>query len=493
AKELILNEKSCSANAVKKIYEKYDELLSQSGSKLINLRRADLKSLAMQLISYIMGMHLPESKVKPNSIVAAEDLSPFEFMKLKENNIIGIVTIKGGPTSHVAILARTYGIPYLIVNDHTILNFENKTCILDCINGSLIIEPNDNHIRLYRTLYNKYSKLMKEFIKYARNPAKTLDGIHVKVECNIGTIEDLRLLDEYGCDGVGLFRVEFIYINKDRPPNEEDLIKTFTKIVNISGEKDIVIRAPDLGADKPVSYLDFEDESNPQLGLRGIRLLLKYKDELLYPFIKAVMIANKHKKLKLLLPMVVSVGEVLEVVKIMNQVIQDLGSSMKNIDIPELGIMIETPATVFIIDQFIEKTPIKFVSIGTNDLTQYILAADRTNPKLSSIYDELHPSVLRALKQLMDRIHQTNRSINVKVCGEMAGQTRALPILLSLGLRELSVAPPFVGKIKYYISNIDLSKIRDTIIKIIETSTTLNEIENYIKAIYKERGLEYFP
>jgi len=493
AKELILNNRLCNVSAVKKVYEKYDRLLSQSESELINLRRADLKSLAMQIISYIVGRGAPEFRIKPGSIVVAEELSPFDFMKIKESGVRGIVTIRGGPTSHVAILARTYGIPYLIVGDYSILRLTGKTCVLDCVNGSLIVDPDVNYVQLYKTLHDKYNELINEFAKYSRSPAKTLDGIYVKVECNIGTVEDLRLLDYYGCDGIGLFRVEFMYVNRENPPNEEELIKTFFKVVNLASREDIVIRAPDLGADKPVSYLDLANENNPQLGLRGIRLLLKYKDELLYPFIKALVIANMHKKVKLMLPMVTSVDEVIEVVKIMDQIAQDLGSSIKNVNLPDLGIMVETPATIFIIDQFIEKTPIKFVSIGTNDLTQYILAADRTNPRLFGIYNELHPAVLRALKQLVDAIRNANRLIDVKICGEMAGQTRAIPILLSLGIKELSVAPPFVGKVKYYISKLDISKIRNKVLEIILSSSTPEEIEHYIKNIYREYGLEYIP
>ena len=493
AKELISSERLCSAQAVKKIYEKYDDLLSKSGSELINLRRADLRALALRVISYIMGKKTKGLETKTNAIIVSEEISPFDFMELRRNNINGIVTIRGGPTSHVAILARTYGVPYLIINDPFILGFNNKKCVLDCLNGYMIIDPNEEYIRKYSTMQRKYAKLMKEFKKYSKEPAKTKDGVNVKVECNIGMIEDLRLIDEYGCDGIGLFRIEFMYINREYPPSEDDLIESFTKITNIVRNKEIVIRAPDLGADKPVKYLDFGNENNPQLGMRGIRLLLKYKEEILYPFIKSLILTNKNGNVKLLLPMITSIDEIMEVVKLIEQVVQEIGNSAKNIHIPDLGIMIETPSSIYMLDQIIEKTPIKFISIGTNDLTQYILAIDRTNPRLSHMYNELHPAVIRALRQVMDIVHSAPRNIDVKVCGEVAGQTRAIPILLSLGIRELSVAPTFVGKVKYYISKIDLEKIKRSILNKILKSSSAEEIESYIRNIYREINLEYIP
>lgn len=493
AKEAILSDKLCSATAVKVIYKKYDQLLSQSGSELIQLRRADLRSLATRLIMYLLGRDRISTYVKPGSIIAAEDISPIEFMELKRIGIKGLITATGGPTSHVAILARTYSIPYMIVSDYSIRELQGRKCILDCLNGLLIIDPNDEYSKYYNSLTEKYAKLMDYFAKSSKEIAKTVDGIRVKVECNIGTIEDLRLLDEYGCEGVGLFRIEFIYIDRRTPPTEEDLISIFTKISNLAGNKEVVIRAPDLGADKPVEYVDFSGEHNPQLGLRGIRLLLKYKDELLYPFIKAFLIANKNKNMKLMLPMVTSINEVIEVVKILEQVVQDYSSSLKDSSVPELGIMVETPAAVIILDQIIKKTPISFISIGTNDLTQYVLAVDRTNPKLNYLYNELHPAVLRSLKQIVETVNKVERPISIKICGEFAGQTRAIPILLALGIKELSVAPTFVGKVKYYIKNLKIIEIRDEILNLIASALSPEEVENYIKKLYNRYKLEYIP
>lgn len=494
AEELVFKNKLCALNAVVDTFVKYDQLMAESGSELINLRRSDLKSLVSYVVMHLKAKESTEYIQFEDAIVYAEELSPIELMKLKNTPLKAIITRHGGPTSHVAILARTYGIPYMIVADHPLQELVGKTCIVDAFNGKLIIDPNKEKLNEYREIKERYDKLANIFKQHSKLEARSIDNIHVKVNCNIGLLEDLRLLDEYGCDGVGLFRVEFMYIRRKTPPSERELADLFDKISRHTSGREVIIRAPDLGADKPVEYVDLKSESNPQLGLRGIRLLLKFKEELFYPFLRAFISTNKDGNMKLLLPMVSSIEEINETVTLINRVLHELrDESSTTFQPPKLGIMVETPAAMLILDSIVRKTPIEFISIGTNDLTQYILAVDRTNPRVTYLYNELHPAVLRSIKHIVDVANSTGRVIDVELCGEMASQVRALPILLALGIRKLSVSPSHVGKIKYYVSSIDVSRIKSRIMTALLTSTNHEEIEKIIREIYSEFKVEYIP
>ncbi|MEM4452444.1 MAG: phosphoenolpyruvate--protein phosphotransferase [Thermosphaera sp.] len=494
AEELVFKSRLCGLNAIINTYTKYDQLLAVSGSELINLRRSDLKSLVSYLVTYLKGAESTWSIHVEDTIIYAEELSPIELMKLKNSNLKAIVTRHGGTTSHVAILARTYGIPYLIIPDYHLQDYAGGLCVVDAFNGKLIIDPPEGTLKEYVGLKEKYERYARVFKEYSKLEAKSIDNVHVKVNCNVGLLEDLRLLDEYGCDGVGLFRVEFLYIRRRTPPTEKELLEFFDKISRYTSGREIIIRAPDLGADKPVEYLDFKSEYNPQLGMRGIRLLLKFKEELFYPFLRALVSVNKEGNIKLLLPMVTLIEEINETVALINSILDELREEFHAPPKPpKLGIMIETPSTVLMLDKIIEKSPVDFISIGTNDLTQYILAVDRTNPRVAYLYSELHPAVLRSIKHVVEVINSANRKIEVEICGEMASQTRALPIILALGITKLSVPPSHVGKVKYYVSRINISIIKSRIVDAILTSTSSEQVEKIIREIYSKLGLEYIP
>jgi phosphotransferase system enzyme I (PtsI) len=268
--------------------------------------------------------------------------------------------------------------------------------------------------------------------EYAFRRAVTLDGQEALILCNIGNVEDGRVASTQGCDGVGLFRVEYLYMST-RPPNEEILIRSFTKVAGFFENKPVVIRAPDLGADKLPPFLSIR-EDNPLLGLRGIRLLLEYRSSILEPFLRGFLKAyGASSNLKLMIPMVSRPSEVYEFIEVLESTASRLGLSYPSE--LELGIMIETPSSAVLIDKFAKIPHIKFVSFGTNDLTQYILAVDRTNPKLASLY-----------------------GVHVEVCGEIASKPLAIPILLALGIRTLSINPRYVGLIKYVINNLELKR-----------------------------------
>jgi len=318
--------------------------------------------------------------------------------------------------------------------------------------------------------------------------ATTLDNYIVDVLCNIRDLEEARVASSSGCDGVGLFRIEFLYMMKEKAPGEDALYNTFIKVAEFFRDKVVVIRAPDLGADKPLPYLILK-EDNPFLGLRGIRLLLEYREEIFKPFLRAFLRALRvYENLRLLLPMVTTTREVRETVELLNTLIEELRPDDKMLSSIKIGIMVETPAAALMIDKLVETGLIKFVSYGTNDLTQYTLAVDRGNVRVSYLYDELDPALLRLLEISVSKALE--KSIEVEVCGEMASKIPAIPVLLGLGIRGLSVNPTQVGLVKYVISKLSVNSVKKELLSRVLSSSNNEESRRSIREYMVSIGLE---
>jgi len=485
ALELVSREGVCSSLAVKKVYEKYAEMLRSAGSELFAFREADLKVAAELLLRDILGQKGSQLPMDfANKVVIGEELGITEFFELLRLNIKGLVTKTGGLTSHIAIVARSNSIPYIIIPQLNIEEIkDNAQVIIDGLNGVLILEPDDTTLKLYEEKAENYWRTLEKIKRYAYEKAVTLDGYSVKVLCNIGNMEEARVASNLGCDGVGLFRIEFLYM-RDKPPTTTELREVFEKTASFFENNPVVIRAPDIGGDKPVPYISLK-EDNPFMGLRGIRLLLEYKEELFKPFIEAFLEAFKnHRNLKLLLPMVSRISEVVETIELLEETARRMNIDISNL---ELGIMVEVPATAILIDKFAELGKISFVSYGTNDLTQYVLAVDRTNPKVGTIYDDLHPSVLRLLSFSMSKAAEKN--LEIEVCGELASRQLAIPILLSLGVKGLSVNYNVVGVVKYTIQGISLKEIRTQILSQILNSNSGKDVKEILRQYLSLKGL----
>jgi phosphotransferase system enzyme I (PtsI) len=450
ARELVENSNVCGELAIKQVLDKYVELMEQSGSELFALRKSDLADIALALIEHLSrGRVLGDVVGVKDRIVVAEELTPTVFFRIQRAGVKGIITAKGGITSHVAILARTYGIPYVILPSLDMASIgDDVIAIVDGFDGKVVVNPSNELMEEYMKKVGILNELRDVLKKYVFEKAETLDGYEVEVLCNIGNVEEGRVASTQGCEGIGLFRVEYLYMSS-RPPVEEVLVNTFTKVANFFEGKPVVIRAPDLGADKPPPFISIR-EDNPLLGLRGIRFLLEYRNEILKPFLRGFLKAYaQSKNLRLMIPMVIKPSEVYEFVDVMNIVAQELGiSCVKDL---ELGIMVETPAAAVLIDKFAKIPQLRFVSFGTNDLTQYVLAVDRTNPRLVRMYNELEPSVLRVIARGVNEARK--HGLKVEICGELASKPIAVPILLAFGFRSLSVNPRYIGTIKYIIKN----------------------------------------
>jgi len=458
--EYVSNQNICASLAVKKVYEKYAEMLKGSSSQLFSFREADIRVVAEFFLTELLGLSR-EKLVEDfrDKIVVSDELGISDLLEFTKLGIRGLITRYGGITSHVAIVARNNRIPYVIVQDLDIDNLkEDEYIIVDALNGVVITEPDESTLREFEKKAENYRRAMEEMLKFAHEEAYTLDKYNVKVFCNVGDLEEARLASTLGCDGIGLFRIEFLYM-KNEPPEVNELREVFEKTALFFKNKPVVIRAPDIGGDKRVPYIDIKEE-NPFLGLRGIRLLLEYKDELFKPFIRAFLEAFKnYSNLRLLLPMVSRVSEVNETVELIDEIAKEIDVDVSKL---EIGVMIEAPSSALMIDKIASTGRVRFVSYGTNDLTQYVLAVDRTNPKVGAIYDDMDPSVLRLLNISMSEARK--HGLGVEVCGELASRQLAVPVLLSFGVNALSVNLSSVGLVKYTIRGIDLGEVESKIL-----------------------------
>ncbi|MCC6035068.1 MAG: phosphoenolpyruvate--protein phosphotransferase [Desulfurococcaceae archaeon] len=490
AKDIVRSENICSELAVKRVYLKYRDSFRESGSSLIALREADLRSIASSLIKYLMGYTEGGGILDiRDKIIIAEDVTPTDMIKFAKEGVKGVVTLKGGVTSHAAIIARSNDIPYIIIPEIRLDDIKDgEIAVLDALDGLLVVKPGESELEKYMAKLTRFEELKSIIRRNAFIKATTLDNYIVDVLCNIRDLEEARVASSSGCDGVGLFRIEFLYMMKEKAPSEDVLYNTFIKVAEFFRDKVVVIRAPDLGADKPLPYLILK-EDNPFLGLRGIRLLLEYREEIFKPFLRAFLRALRvYENLRLLLPMVTTTREVRETVELLNTLIGELRLDNKMLSSIKIGIMVETPAAALMIDKLVETGLIKFVSYGTNDLTQYTLAVDRGNVRVSYLYDELDPALLRLLEISVSKALE--KGIEVEVCGEMASKIPAIPVLLGLGIRGLSVNPTQVGLVKYVISKLSVNSVKKELLSRVLSSSNNEESRRSIREYMVSIGLE---
>ena len=428
-------------------------------------RAAEFEDLQNNLLLALNGLPFASlASAPPDSVIFAEDLTPSETAQLDVEKVRGFVLEHGGLTSHVAILARNLGMP-AVMGMRNIMNEVKSgiTALLDGDTGNLILDPDDKTRGLYTEKKAQQDAQKAEYAKLHGKPATTEDGKTFALYSNIGSPNDLHLIDENGSEGIGLFRSEFLFMESKQAPSEDQQYAIYRKVAEHMKGKTVILRLLDIGGDKPLSYLNFPKEENPFLGWRGVRL---YKDnpEVFLSQIRAAIRAAAYGDLWVMIPMVISLDEVRWVKQQIAEQSVKLEAEGRNHN-PHLkvGIMIETPASALIAEQLAQEAA--FFSIGTNDLTQYTLAVDRGNTKISVLYDGLHPAVLRLMKMTCDAGRKAG--IDVGICGEMGGQLEATPLLVGMGFNEISISGKMLPAVKYAISRLNAADCRTLLDKAI--------------------------
>ncbi len=399
----------------------------------------------------------PDSRLS-GYILIADDLAPADTVLMQYHGIVAFVTEYGGPTSHTAILARSLVIP-AIVGLHEAARFarEDDLVIVDGNAGVMLVDPDEHSLRYYRRQQQEDRKYYAGLIRLKETPAKTLDGVPVELQANVELPQDFEIVRQVGASGVGLYRTEFLYMNRDTPPEEEEHYETYLSVLDTMAGLPLTIRTMDLGADKQVDGGRQEGpiQSNPALGLRAVRLGLK-EPELFRPQLRAILRASAHGKVRLMIPMLSNMQETWQVLEILDELKAELDGQRVEFDGNlSVGAMVEVPAAAVCADIFAEQ--LDFLSIGTNDLIQYTMAIDRVNDEVSYLYEPLHPAVLRLIRTTLEA--GARADIPVAMCGEMAGDSKFTQLLLGLGLREFSVHPAYLLEVKKIILESDLRRL----------------------------------
>lgn len=442
----LIKEGHPAAVATHKTIESNVEMLLELEADYMKERVADFRDVGSRIIKLILDVSSTGlSDLEENSIVLANDLTPSDTAQLDLDKVLGFVTEIGGRTSHSAIMARSLEIPALVGCQTACTDIKDgEQIILDAINNQLIANPSEEQLSEARKLQEKLAADKDELLKLKDLPAVTQDGKHFELCANIGTPKDAEGAVANGAEGVGLYRTEFLFMDRATMPCEEVQFKAYKAVAETMKDMPVIIRTLDIGGDKELPYMDLPSELNPFLGWRAIRMCLD-RPEILQTQLRAILRASAFGKLRIMFPMVISVQEVKQLKAHVEQAKESLrGEEIAFDEQIEVGIMIETPAAVMIADQLISQ--LDFFSIGTNDLTQYILAVDRGNENIAHLYDSFSPSVLRAIKRVIDASHEAGKWTGM--CGEFAGDEKAALILAGLGLDEFSMSAPSVLKIK---------------------------------------------
>jgi len=452
---IIKTQKINAEYAVAQTGDNFSEMFSSIDDEYMKSRSIDVKDISERIIRNLMDENTEESKLSEKSIIIADDLAPSETIRLDKDKVLSFVTVKGSANSHTAILARTLNIPSVVGCDIEMSSdIDGKTAIVDGFSGKIYIEPDDETIENMKRKMAE-SDIRKEYLSTLKGKESiTLDGKKIKLYANIGNIIDLAAVFANDGGGIGLFRSEFIYLERNDFPTEEEQFRIYKKAAETMGEKKIIIRTLDIGSDKKASYFNLRKEENSAMGYRAIRICLNEPD-IFKSQLRAIYRASVYGNISIMYPMITSVEEVKKIKLIVSEVKKELETEGIKIGNLEQGIMIETPAAAIISDELAKE--VDFFSIGTNDLTQYTLAVDRQNEKLDEFYNPHHKAVLRMIKTVTDNAHKNN--IWVGICGELGADISLTEFFLGIGIDEISVVPSSILTLRQKIRETDTRNI----------------------------------
>ncbi len=457
---------------------KFVHVFTTMGDEYLRERGRDIQDLGKRVLHNLLGEKKQSlSQLKEEVIIIANDLTPSDTVQMREEKILGFITNMGGKTSHTAIMAQSLGIPAIVgLKDITSKVQNGDEIILDGYEGLVIINPVRSVLEEYEKRNKKYIEIKKQLQKLKDLPALTIDGREVHLSANIEIPDEVELALESGATGIGLFRTEFIYLNRTDLPDEEEQTRIYRNIAKKMAPHSVILRTLDLGGDKLSEQLGTHTETNPFLGLRGIRLCLKYQD-MFRAQLRAILQASTSGKLKIMYPMISTVEEIKKANHILDQVKDELKKEHIDFDTDiEVGAMIETPSAALTADVIARE--VDFLSIGSNDLIQYTMAVDRGNENVAYLYEPMHPSILRQIKYVIEAGHREGKLVGM--CGEMAGEPELVLILLGMGLDEFSMGSASIPKIKKIIRESTMNQAKEIVNKILDLPT-VEAIKKLIK------------
>ncbi|HCD3992425.1 TPA: phosphoenolpyruvate--protein phosphotransferase [Staphylococcus aureus] len=478
----IKNENANAATALTDVTTQFVTIFESMDNEYMKERAADIRDVSKRVLSHILGVELPNpSMIDESVVIVGNDLTPSDTAQLNKEFVQGFATNIGGRTSHSAIMSRSLEIPAIVGTKSITQEVkQGDMIIVDGLNGDVIVNPTEDELIAYQDKRERYFADKKELQKLRDADTVTVDGVHAELAANIGTPNDLPGVIENGAQGIGLYRTEFLYMGRDQMPTEEEQFEAYKEVLEAMNGKRVVVRTLDIGGDKELSYLNLPEEMNPFLGYRAIRLCLAQQD-IFRPQLRALLRASVYGKLNIMFPMVATINEFREAKAILSEEKENLKNEGHDIsDDIELGIMVEIPATAALADVFAKE--VDFFSIGTNDLIQYTLAADRMSERVSYLYQPYNPSILRLVKQVIEASHKEGKWTGM--CGEMAGDETAIPLLLGLGLDEFSMSATSILKARRQINGLSKNEMTELANRAVDCATQEEVIElvnNYVK------------
>lgn len=478
----IANEKVSAPEALNEVTTQFITIFESMDNEYMRERAADIRDVSKRVLAHLLGVDLPNpSMIDESVVIVGNDLTPSDTAQLNKEFVQGFVTNIGGRTSHSAIMSRSLEIA-AVVGTKTVTKEvkQGDMVIVDGTTGDVIVDPTEDELIAYQNKRERFFEDKKELQKLRDAETVTIDGEHAELAANIGTPDDLYGVMENGAEGIGLYRTEFLYMGRDQMPTEDEQFEAYKKVLETMKDKRVVVRTLDIGGDKELPYLNLPKEMNPFLGYRAIRLCLDQQD-IFRTQLRALLRASAYGKLNIMFPMVATINEFRDAKAILLEEKENLKNDGHDVsDEIELGIMVEIPSTAALADIFAKE--VDFFSIGTNDLIQYTMAADRMSERVSYLYQPYNPAILRLVKQVIEASHKEGKWTGM--CGEMAGDETAIPLLLGLGLDEFSMSATSILKARRQINGLSKNEMAELANRAINCATQ-EEVQDLVNNISK--------
>ena len=475
----VRNEKVNSEIAIENVCNMYADMFASMGDELMQQRATDMRDIKTRMQKTLMGIQSVDiAALAPGSVLVAKDLTPSMTAGINPANVVGIVTELGGRTSHSAILARALEIPAVVAVTGFLSGVrDGDEVVLDGSSGDVYVNPDEETKKLFTGRQSQFMEEKKELEKYIGRPSVTKDGIRVEIVANIGKPEDVEKVLQYDGEGIGLFRTEFLFMDREAMPTEDEQFEAYKKVAEAMDGKPVIIRTLDIGGDKEIPYMGLEKDENPFLGYRAIRFCLDRKEDIYKPQLRALLRASAYGNIRIMVPLVTCIEEYRQA----RALVEELKGELDSKGIPykrdiQVGIMVETAAASLIADIFAKEAD--FFSIGTNDLTQYTMAVDRGNKKVSYLYSTFNPAVLRSIKHIISCAREAG--IMVGMCGEAASDPLMVPLLLAFGLNEFSMSASAILRTRKLVTEYSVAELQAVADKAMSFATAA-EIEQYMK------------